>query len=497
MTTRLAIDNIWTRIESDNIEFLNTAEKIASYRQQNWEQARKAWLKKLERAGRNNESDWEYKRAIEWDGWRFIGEYITNDVMKIPTGCLTMVLDVGAALHEKMTFVNDRRRPVPLDVEWRLKDDKRPRDYQDDVFGRVVDAGGRGVVQSPTGSGKTFMIAHLITHYKTTTLIKVPRLVIMDQIIEELKELTTISEEHIGFIGRSKYEPSLVTVVTNSSLYNLKKDPKKWHELVDLHPKHQWGLLIEDEVHHGASKTSYEPTMSLDTFHKIGFSATALDRQDGENIKIIGAYGQMICDVPVEELIENGYLVRPTVKFLPTRPVPTSRSDGWMEVYNMAIVFNSDRNIKMVNIANMLEKQERSTLVFVSRIDHGEELLRLCKMNGVDADFAHGTHPEREDIISRFKNRELAVMIATEGIIGEGFNFKGLNGIIIGDGGKSFIKTIQKPGRGTRPEDGKDDLLVYDFADRGKYVGDHSRERKADWIDYGFEVDITDTPWLR
>ena len=144
-------------------------------------------------------------------------------------------------------------------------------------------------------------------------------------------------------------------------------------------------------------------------------------------------------------------------------------------------------------------REGRSTLIFVDRIDHGEVLENMAPSLFILKDkirFVHGTHPEREQMIDDFRTGKLSVLISTEGIIGEGFDFRGLDAMIIADGGKSYIQTIQKRGRGMRVEEGKVDLKMYDFADRGKYVGEHSLRRKTSYESNGFTVDITDTPYL-
>lgn len=500
MSTTITTDNVWATIRSSDPDLIELARKIAGYRQVGWERAQQSWLKRLAREGVAFKGNWEYKRAIEWDGWRFIGDECGTDCIKIPTGCVKMFIMAAGALGKEMEFFNNRVQPQQLtNVDWSLKPTREPRPYQDEAVAAVINVGGRGIIQSPTASGKSYMMAMLVSHYKTTTLIKVPRLIILDQIVSELKDSLNIDEGDVGFIGRSKYEPSLITVTTTQSLASILKDRSRWNELMNLHRDHEWGLLIEDEVHHGASKTSYNTSMAINAHYRVGFSATALDREDNENIKIIGAYGEIVYDVPSEPLVENGWLIRPTIKFVPAKPVPMDRNAMWPAVYNTAIVYNTNRNCDIIEIAGKMLDEGRSTLIFVDRIDHGERLEHMAPSLFKLKDkvrFVHGNHPERDDIIEQFRTRKLPVMISTEGIIGEGFDFRGLDAIIVADGGKSYIQTVQKVGRGMRIEDGKVDVKIFDFGDRGKYVGEHALRRKTSWEAHGFKVDITDTPYM-
>lgn len=500
MSTTITIDDVWTTLRSPDPEVLELARKTAGYQQVGWERARQAWLKKLAREGRANENDWEYKRAVAWEGWRFIGEECGTDCLRIPTGCVQMFVLASGALGKKAVVYNQRVKPKQLtNVDWSLKPEREPRPYQDEAVAALIEAGGRGIIQSPTASGKSYMMAMLISHYKTTTLIKVPRLIILDQILKELKDNMNINEGDVGFIARGKYEPSLITVVTTQSLASIMKDKDRWDDLMNLHRGYGWGMLIEDEVHHGASKTSYNTSMAINAPNRVGFSGTALDREDNENIKTIAAYGEIIFNVPSQPLVEDGFLIKPTVKFMPCRPVPMDGNAKWPAVYNTAIVYNNDRNLDILEIAGNMVREGRSTLIFVDRIDHGEVLENMAPSLFILKDkirFVHGTHPEREQMIDDFRTGKLSVLISTEGIIGEGFDFRGLDAMIIADGGKSYIQTIQKRGRGMRVEEGKVDLKMYDFADRGKYVGEHSLRRKTSYESNGFTVDITDTPYL-
>lgn len=499
MTTTITIDNVWTRIQSDNPDMIKRARRIASYEQKNWQMARKKWIERLERAGRANKTDWEFKNAVEWDGWRFIGNEGRNgNSIEIPTGCTKMFIAVAMALKEELSFSNNRTPALTLeDVDWSVKKDREPRPYQTDAITALVDNGGRGIIQSPTASGKTFMMALAIEKFRTTTLIKVPRLIILKQIYDELIDTLNIDEGEIGVIGGGKHEPSLITIATVQSLASIMRDRSRWLTLMGTHAKYGWGLLITDEVHHDGSETGQRTSMAINAYYRVGFSATALMREDGENIRIIGAFEDIIYNVPAEPLIEEGWLVKPTIKFLPVKPIYTTRSDMWPSVYNMAIVHNRERNKMIIDTANKMNNEKRSTLIFVKRIDHGDELVSLATLQANHPiRFVHASTPDREDAIDEFKNGLYPTMVATSQIISEGFDFRGLDALIVADGGKSVIQTLQKPGRGMRIEDGKTDLLVFDFADRGKYIGDHARTRRLSYIKAGFEVDISQTPYL-
>ncbi|MBD3405083.1 MAG: DEAD/DEAH box helicase [Candidatus Lokiarchaeota archaeon] len=500
MTTTLIIQNIWTKIYSDDPSMLDYAEEVASFTMKNWEIRRNKWMERLRKERRVCQSSsatcsCEWCRALRWDGKKFIGRKF-GESLWIPTGCTSTYLSLLRVRGEEIIIENERTRPPVLqDVDWSPK--REAREYQEEAIQAIL-KNGRGIIKSPTASGKTVMIALLIGRLKTTTLIKVPRIVLMKQMYREITNTINIHPNDIGMIGDGKYEPSLITITTTQSLASIMKRPKDWNELMDIHRSYGWGMLIEDECHHGSTNTSYNTSMKIDAYYRIGFSATPLMREDGENIKTIGAYGDIIHDIKKAPLIENGWLIDPRITFIPVKSIPSSSGDRWQDMYQMGIVYNRERNRKIINIANDMFAEGRSTLIFVDRIDHGEELLNMASSDAThEVEFVHGTHDERDELLKRFKQRDLMTLISTEGIIGEGFDFKGLDALVIGDGGKSAIQTLQKVGRAMRPEDGKVDCKIFDFADRGKYLTDHAISRKTTWMKHGFEVDTSQTPYLR
>lgn len=469
----------------------------------NWDIRRTKWMDRLRFEGKTHKikkplegCHCEWCRAERWDGKKFIGKEAAGGV-DIPSGCTPIFIQLARVLGKELVINNDRELPPQLtDVDWSLK--REPRPYQTEALEAILNAGGRGILKSPTASGKTVIMAMLIGRLKRTTIIKVPRLVLMKQIRQELLDTLNIPEGDIGMIGAGKFEPSLITITTTQSLASLLKRRNEWMSFMHMQLKYGWGLLIEDEVHHAASKTSYDTTMMIDAYYRVGFSATPLMREDGENIKIVGAYGDIIHTIEADPLIASGWLIHPLIKFLPSRHIPTSSSDRWPQVYEMGIVYNRERNHKVIEIANQMFAENRSTLIFVDRIAHGKELINLAVSNANHPiEFVDGKNPDREDILTRFKSKELKTLISTEGIIGEGFDFRGLDALIVADGGKSTIQTLQKVGRAMRPDEGKVDCKIFDFADRGKYLMDHALRRKTTWLQHGFQLDLSDTPYLR
>ncbi|MFW6382827.1 MAG: DEAD/DEAH box helicase family protein, partial [Haloferacaceae archaeon] len=110
------------------------------------------------------------------------------------------------------------------------------REYQREALSAWREAGDRGVLELPTGSGKTVIGIAAIEALATPTLVVVPTIDLLDQWVDELQ---ASFECPIGRLGGGSQRVEAITVSTYDSAY-LRAD-----ELGD-----RFGLVVFDEVHH-------------------------------------------------------------------------------------------------------------------------------------------------------------------------------------------------------------------------------------------------------
>ena len=96
--------------------------------------------------------------------------------------------------------------------------------------------------------------------------------------------------------------------------------------------------------------------------------------------------------------------------------------------------------------------------------------MRFAYVSGKD------TSQRRKRIVAAFKDGQIDVLISSV-ILEEGFDFAGLEFLILAGGGKAEHRQVQRIGRGMRVAEGKASLTVIDFMDKGKWLGEHSRQR--------------------
>ena len=103
-------------------------------------------------------------------------------------------------------------------------------------------------------------------------------------------------------------------------------------------------------------------------------------------------------------------------------------------------------------------------LIFVSRIDEGQELAKKLCDRGINAKFVYSknTISEREKAVSLLENGELDYILTVD-IFNEGVDIQCLNQIVMMRPTKSSIIFLQQLGRGLRKYPGKDYVTVLDF----------------------------------
>jgi len=490
MKLAIGIGDRYTSIHTDSKDIREMIKEECSFQKKDWEFARENWIKKA----RMNGDDWQLDRALEWDG--------TISLLQgssFPTGLLSKVLLRMQIAGVSVEFNDVRVRPRRIGPPLEMSDKFEQREYQREAFNAARNADVRGIIKLPTGSGKTVLGTMLTALLHVPTLVIADKKVLIDQWVEAFHEMIKMPAGYVGRVqGKTNFEPSIITVASAQSLLRWKKkNTDEWKKLMGLHPK-GWGLIIEDECHHLGADGRYNVNMAIPAYHRLGFSATPLDREDA-NLRVVAACGPVFFELPSDDLIGIGMLAKPIIKFVPIAKLYFGEHERYIDVYRSGIVRNEQRNLQIVKMVKEQALKHKKVLVFVDFIEHGEILDAMLLQEqvphiddhpGMEAMFVHGEDKDRDDKFKWFKMPDgtVNVLVATEGLIGEGFDYKGIDVVVVADGGKSSIQTIQKIGRGMRATKDKKEVLIIDFADRCKYLREHSEERLKIWRNVGYDV---------
>jgi superfamily II DNA or RNA helicase len=207
--------------------------------------------------------------------------------------------------------------------------------------------------------------------------------------------------------------------------------------------------------------------------YRIGLSGSL--NENPKNLYIWSQLGYIIHEINSEELIEQEYLAMPEIRMITIHNYDVLGT--WPEVREEFIIHNEIRNneIRVICI-----EDTGFVVIIVNLIEHGELLQKIIP----DSEFINGEldKPTREKIMHDAREGKLKVLIGT--VINEGIDLPNIDTIILAGGGKSDIQTIQSAGRVLR-KNGLKTKTIIDFYDTGKYLREHSNERKKVYEKYG------------
>jgi superfamily II DNA or RNA helicase len=240
-------------------------------------------------------------------------------------------------------------------------------------------------------------------------------------------------------------------------------------------------IIVMDECHHASAKTIFNIAMKAKTDSiLIGCSATP-KREDGEDMKVTAALGEIVYQISRKDLIQQGFLANAKVSYFNASIIDTEEDfETYQEIYKKNIIENKHRNDLITTAAECYFAKGKKVLILVSQIEHGQYL--YDHINSIGKIFIHGSSSNRNEDVSKY-----GIVIASS-IYDEGVDLPALDVIILAAGGKSSIKLTQRIGRVLRPCSGKEYSIIIDFIDNCKYLVDHYKKRR-EILEEDFEVE--------
>ena len=178
-----------------------------------------------------------------------------------------------------------------------------PRDYQMKAFVSGVREG-RVLFLSPTASGKSLIIYLLTKYYDKKTLVVVPTVSLVHQMVSDFESYSGEKEDaHKIHSGQDRDSESKIVVTTWQSIY---KQPKSWFD--------QFEVVIGDEAHLFKAKSMISIMEKMSGCkYKFGFTGT-LDGTQCHELILQGLFGPVKRVITTAELIEQKHLADFRVK---------------------------------------------------------------------------------------------------------------------------------------------------------------------------------------
>lgn len=423
-----------------------------------------------------------YKRHL-WDGYT---DFFNRETGKFLTGLLP---EVRAALKVQNVApeINDLRQKTEFNVD--VVDEKFLagvvlHDYQVDYINQAIKKQ-RGIIFSPTSSGKTLMMVGILKAIKegTPTLILQNRKPLAEQNYEELCKW---GFKNVGKLwgGTGNQKPNLITVATVQSI----------HKIAKILPKVK--CIIVDEIHDMMSKVPkavYRRLTGCST--RIALSATPFkfgETDDVQKFYVKGFFGAVLKTKTTEsgrlttkELQDRKILAESKCIFYPINE-PKLPYDVYIDAVTNGIANNHHFHDIVTRLAN---KQKGRTLILVDRIAHGDALFLMIQnslwVQGKD------TSETRKEVIKQLQTAKGDIVaIATQQIFNTGINVF-VHNLINAASGQAEHLIIQRMGRGLRTTKDKLELNYYDFVfNINDYLLEHSKKRIKILKKEGHEVEI-------
>lgn len=380
-------------------------------------------------------------------------EIHSKESIEIPIGAFILFLNSGL-LKAGPEDIIDKRLEVDMpELFANVTFSGKLRDYQQ----KIVDACNAktvGVIQSPTGSGKTLTFTKLIVDKKVPTLILVNTIELANQTVAAISRNTNIPEDQIGMIGQGKFTLKPITVALHQTMSRLTEE--HFSLFNDL-----FSMIICDETHIIAADTFYNTISKLDAKYKYGFSATP-ERDDGLTKVINFANGPVICEVSLDEV--EDHIIRPKFEFKLTNYFfPLISSQDYQAMIS-DLCSDRDRNSFIAEELKLNFKDNYVVLLCARK----EQTTELKKLLGDEAVVITSDTPKklRLQAIKDLNTKTVRHVISTYGLFSTGIDIPHLDTLFFCAPIKSTIKVKQSIGRIMRPSNDKQKAIVVDFIDQ-------------------------------
>ena len=377
----------------------------------------------------------------------------TDQGLCIPRGFSSQLQDMAKQQGLHLIWEDGTREMKPVGFEFKGK----LRDYQAQAATAVMRRR-FGLLQAPTGSGKTVMALFIIAERQQPALIVVHTKELMNQWVDRVHSFLGIPVDEIGIIGGGKMKVGeRITVAMIQSLY------KCAHE-VSQHV----GFLICDEVHRAPSRTFTEAASAFDSKFTLGLSATPY-RRDGLTKLINFYFGDQVAAVDQKALTESGAILPFVVKWVKTEFKTDLDASSQYSAMLSELTQDAVRNRLVCSEASRQAKTgEGIPLIISDRKAHCQVIAEtLDSIHGISATVLTGDLPgkQREAVVARLNAGKCQALVATGALIGEGFDLPALGAVILATPIKFKGRVIQSIGRVLRPSPGQDMAVVVDFED--------------------------------
>lgn len=356
------------------------------------------------------------------------------------------------------------------------------RAYQRAALAAWHDADERGVVELPTGAGKTVVAIRAMVDEGVPTLVVVPTIDLLEQ---WQRELDAEFDVPIGRFGGGEQRRAAITVSTYDSAY------RKAASVGDA-----FGFVVFDEVHHLGGEGYRDVARLLAAPARLGLTAT-FERPDGAHEAVTDLVGDRVYALDVDDLAGD-HLAPYDVRRIEVSLTPAERErydenqETFLEyVREAGITFSSGEDYrklvmrsgtdprareallaksaarsimmnaeqKLERLADLLDRHHDDRVIVFTA--HTELVYRISERFLIPAITAETGATERQTILERFRDGTYTRVVAAN-VLDEGVDVPDANVAVLLSGSGSEREFTQRLGRILRPKSDGGRAVLYE-----------------------------------
>jgi len=249
----------------------------------------------------------------------------------------------------------------------------------------------------------------------------------------------------------------------------------------------QVGHVVVDECHHAPAEQVAAVVSQFPARYLLGLTATPFRRDKLDQV-IFWHVGPIVARISKEDLAD--WLITPHVVKRDTGL--TLRGDSFTELVS-TLVGDSERNRLLLADVVAAVHAGRRCLVLSERVGHVEQPTAMLQGAGVAAAALHGGLGKRERtaVVAAMNAGDLAAVVATGSLVGEGFDVPRLDWLALATPVSYSGRVTQYIGRVSRTAPGKSDAVVVDYCDDHRMLWASYRNRKGVYVAQGCAISMS------
>lgn len=336
-----------------------------------------------------------------------------------------------------------------------------PRDYQHDSVCFLLQSE-RGIVQSPTGSGKSLAIYLVQALLNVKTLIVVPTVGLVTQLASDFQDYGfDINQLHTISAGKTKDASARLYIST-------------WQSIFEQPPEYfnQFDCIVVDEVHHAKAKSlTHLLEQATRVRYRFGFTGT-LDDTEANRLILEGLFGNVFTATTTKELQKRGELADLNVHIIQLKYSDAEcKEQRKLNDFNEELGYIVQHPARLKLTVETVKKLQGNVLVLFQFIDlHGKPLYDALTKACPDKDIhyiAGEVEADNREAIRKYVEHAKGnnVIVASYGTFSTGINLRNLKHLVFASPSKSKIRVLQSLGRALRTHEDKTHASLWDIVD--------------------------------